>query len=187
MFFSKCRLAANFGLVQFSQLFVVGMLILTGGCGDGHNHHDHAHHDHGHDKDEHGSHDKDGGGGHKHEAKYGCALVAIGDHFAHLEFVFDKEDGKLTMHVWDGEVEKPVFLDAESIEVKVKDFVLTLSLAPVVSENAGWSVGHSPSFEAVSGMLKDKPAFEAVVTSIVIKGQSYENLAFHSEKGDGKH
>lgn len=150
-------------------------------CGDGHDHADHGHADHGHADHDHKDH------AHAHTAKYGGALVAIGDHFAHLEFVFDKSTGKLTMHVWDGEVEKPIFLDAPQIEVTVKAPAVTISLEAKESENAGWRVGHSPSFEGQAEQLKGVESFDAVVTEVTIKGQSHKDLAFNSVKGDGKH
>jgi len=88
---------------DFHAILVLCLALALVACGD-HDHKDHDHKDHDHNGD-----DKRPSV-HSHEAKYGGALIEIGDHFAHLEVVAEKQKddagadtkqltGKLTVHV----------------------------------------------------------------------------------------
>ena len=86
---------------------------------DGHDHEHEEDGDHDHEHAEEGEHDHEhaeGGHGHTHEAPHGGTLVAVGDHFAHLEIVLDPETGKMTAYVLDGEAENPIRLKQGSME-----------------------------------------------------------------------
>lgn len=172
--------------MKFIHAILVLCLALTiTACGDGHDHKDHDHN---------GDGDGKRSSVHSHEAKYGGALVEIGDHFAHLEVVAEKQKddagaetkqltGKLTIHVWDGHVQNPIMVPNESIVLDIED-AGEVTLQPVVSENNNWKVGSTPSFDGAADALKGKESFTATVKAIKIKGHDYEGIEVKYPEGN---
>ncbi len=131
--------------------------------------------------------------GHHHTAKYGGALVALGDHFAHGEILLDKSNGKVTFYVLDGEVEKSIRLEQKEITLLVssvndKEIAFSLNLEAVESELTGEKIGDTSQFEGSSPELINAKMFEAQIKSILIKGSSFAEVHFHFPKGnEGDH
>lgn len=202
--------------LRFLKGFLVFALCVTvavywSGCGSstnppeaGHSHgpgeHDHDHdgeeaHDHDHDHEGEAEHDHDheegeGGHGHAHSAPHGGTLIALGEHFAHLELVVDATAGKATVYALDGEAEKPLRLPQEkiglSITRKVGDAVssATLELLAVTNPLTGEQVGDSSEFSGESELLKGADRFEGVVQSVSIQGETLEGVRFAYPEGN---
>ncbi len=126
---------------------------------------------------------------HEHKAPHGGTAVVLGNEAYHLEFVRDAASGKLTAYVLDGEMEKFIRLKAAALELAVTTGgeKRTLALRPVANSATGETVGDTSQFEAQADWLKNTPAFDAVVTSIEIKGTKFEQVAFNFPKGNEKH
>lgn len=139
-----------------------------------------------------GSHDHDHGHAHEHKAPHGGTLVALGDHFAHLEIVFDAATGKLTAYVLDGEAEKAVRIKQAVLELAVtlpiKDGAtgeqVTIKLQPVANELTGEKSGDTSQFEGQDDKLKGLKEFDARVVALEVKGQALKDVAFNFPKGN---
>ena len=145
--------------------------ILVSGCGDGH-HHDHDGHNH---------------SGHAHEAPHGGALVLLGEHGTgfHLEVILSKE-GILDLYVLDGEVEKFVRISQEelALQVTVKDSESqSINMTAVEDAATGESMGNTSHFQARTEM-KEVESFEAVLSSIKIKGTVFEKVSINYPQGN---
>lgn len=147
---------------------------------DDHDDHDHGHHHHHHA--EKGPHDG--------------TLVALGEEAAHVEFVLDKETGKLTAYILDAEAKEAVAIKQEQIvlaftvteehEGEEKDAKkgdvpelesLTLS---AVSPNDG----EASEFAGESEKLKGAEHFDAVIESITIKDKEFKAAEFKFPEGN---
>ena len=141
-----------------------------------------------------GSHDHDHGHahGHKHKAPHGGTLVALGDHFAHLEIVLDAANGKITAYVLDGEAEKAVRVKQTGLELAAnlpkKDGAVgeqvTIKLQAVANELTGEKVGDTSQFEGQDEKLKGLKEFDAKVVALEVKGQALKDVAFNFPKGN---
>jgi len=161
------------------------------GEGEGEDH-DHEHeegedHDHEHEEGE----DVDHEHGHHHEAPHGGTLVAVGDHFAHLEIVLDSEAGKLTAYVLDGEAENPVRLAQDHIEFSLAlkseeggTTVTMLEAKAVENTLTGETLGDTSEFAVESEKLKGIEEFSAVVSTLEIKGEKVEDVEFDYPEGN---
>jgi len=145
--------------------------ILVSGCGDGH-HHDHDGHNHGE---------------HAHEAPHGGALVLLGEHGTgfHLEVILSKE-GILDLYVLDGEVENFVRISQEelALQVTTKDSESqSISMTAVEDAATGESMGNTSHFQARTEM-KGVESFDAVLSSVKIKGTVFEKVSFSYPDGN---
>ncbi|WP_372369019.1 hypothetical protein [Candidatus Uabimicrobium sp. HlEnr_7] len=115
---------------------------------------------------------------HSHTPQYGGVLIEIGDHFAHAEMVV--KEGNLSLHILDAEAENNVRLEQDKIQVKVKanEVSFELSLEGVASELTGETEKNTSHFRASHEKLKGMDDFTATVTSLMIKGQKFENISF---------
>ena len=153
-----------------TYLAVVSCLLVSG-CGDGH-HHDHDGQNH---------------SGHAHEAPHGGALVLLGEHGTgfHLEVILSKE-GILDLYVLDGEVEKFVRISQEelALQVTTKDSESqSISMTAVEDAATGESMGNTSHFQARTEM-KEVESFEAVLSSIKIKGTVFEKVSISYPQGN---
>ncbi|MCA9443409.1 MAG: hypothetical protein KC964_21590 [Candidatus Omnitrophica bacterium] len=161
---------------------------------DGHDHEHEEDGDHDHEHAEEGDHDHEhaeGGHGHTHEAPHGGTLVAVGDHFAHLEIVLDPETGKMTAYVLDGEAENPIRLKQGSMEFSLAlktdnggTTVTMLELAGVENALTGETAEDTSEFVVESEKLKGIDQFSAVVSTLEIKGEKVEDLEFDFPEGN---
>jgi hypothetical protein len=141
-------------------------------------------HDHKHGEKESKGHS------HHHEAPNGGTLIAIGDHFAHVELVLNKEEGRLTAYVLDGGAEKPVRLKQESLVIEAvipKEggaTTETLTLRPVSSVLTGEKVGDTSQFEFGFPALKGVEKFEGTLLNTTIKGKTTDKVAFKFPEGN---
>ena len=128
---------------------------------------------------------------HEHTAPRGGTLVVLGDEFAHVEFVLEKETGKLTGYVLDGEAEKPVRLSQEAIKLKINrlksEQTLTLHLTAVANVLTGETQGDTSQFSGGSDELIGATEFHAEILSIAVKGQTFADVDFEFPEGNEGH
>lgn len=114
------------------------------------------------------------GGGHAHSAPHGGQLVEVGDHAYNLEFVLDREAGKLTAYVLDGHAENFIRTDLAGIALTVNDRALTL--APVANAATGETVGSTAQFEAAADWLKAPGAMVVKIPALTLRGSAFAAL-----------
>ena len=129
---------------------------------------------------------------HEHTAPHGGTLVVLGEEFAHVEFVLDETTGKLTAYVLDGEAEKPIRLTEETIGLKINrldpEQTMALQLQAVANVLTGETEGDTSQFEGQSEALVGTTEFQAEITSIVVKGQTFTDVDFEFPEGnEGRH
>ncbi len=121
---------------------------------------------------------------HEHAAPHGGALVDLGEgvgHVAHVEFVLDKEIGRLTAYVLDGEAENGIRLEQESIELIVTvpgRQSSPVELAAVANELTGEVVGDTSEFSATVESLIGVESFDAEIVSLYVKGKEFSSVMF---------
>tara|TARA_B100000676_G_C17750019_1_gene665965 strand:- start:47 stop:391 length:345 start_codon:yes stop_codon:yes gene_type:complete len=104
----------------------------------------------------------------------------------HLEVVL-AEDGLFDVYVLDGEAEKFVRVKQENLSLQVSPIgdgnATTVTLSAVADKTTGEAVGDTSRFSAQTnfGGLKK---FEGVVNAILIKGASFEKVAFRYPEGN---
>ena len=131
---------------------------------------------------------------HEHTAPHGGTLVVLGEEFAHLELVLDPGAGSLTGYILDGEAEKAVRIGQEDIEIKIKETLppggesdksgYALILKPVSNILTGETDGDTSEFAAQSDKLEGVQKFDAVISVINIKGQTFRNIGFRFPEGN---
>jgi Ni/Co efflux regulator RcnB len=146
---------------------------------------------HDHSKDKNKKDKKKDDHGHHHEAPNGGTLIALGDHFAHLELVLDKETGRLKAFVLDGEAEKAVRLKQDSIVIEAllpaadgEPTTTTLTLRPSSNVLTGEKVGDTSLFEWGYESLKGVDKFTGVVKELEIKGTTLKDVKFQFPEGN---
>lgn len=129
---------------------------------------------------------------HEHKAPHNGTLIVLGDEFAHLELVLQK-DGKLTGYVLGGEPDTSVRIKQEEIQLKlsvpkeegksdVKELKVTLKA--VANILTGEKKGDSSQFETEVEGLKAIKIFEGVIVSITIKGKEFKDIKFKFPEGN---
>lgn len=119
---------------------------------------------------------------HEHKAPHKGTLIEFGEEFAHLEIVIDQATGKISAWVLDGEAEKPVRVAQKEIEIKAKDFSVTVKA--VANELSGEKVGDTSEFAGQNDKLKGLKNFDAVVVDITVKGKQFKDTKFNFPKGN---
>lgn len=185
------------GSVVRSAILAIPAALFFAACGNG-GEREHAHdheHEHAHDHEDSHDHEHEGDGeahaeeGHHHAAPHGGALVALGDHFAHLEIVLDPAMGGLVAYVLDGEAEKALRIAQESLVLSVPSGQgdgsrLEAVLAAQANELTGETAGDSSEFRGEVPALKGATAFEATLAKIEIKGETIEGVKFGYPEGN---
>ncbi len=117
---------------------------------------------------------------HEHVAPHGGQVVILGDEAFHLEFVLDREAGRLTAYVLDGHMENFVRLPAPTLELSCTSDGLTkeLTLAAVASQATGETVGDTSQFVGEEDWLKSSSALSGLIKSIDIRGVAFINKPF---------
>jgi hypothetical protein len=143
---------------------------LVAGCGrkSAHDDHDHDH------------------AGHAHVAPHGGTVVVLGDEQFHVEFVRDAAAGTLTAYVLDAHLENFIRLPLPGFEVvaTVNGARHPLMLAAVGSPATGETIGDTAQFEAQADWLKTAAEFDAVLTSITVRGMTFSAVQFNFPKGN---
>lgn len=123
---------------------------------------------------------------HEHHAPHGGTPVVLGDEAFHLEFVRAGTAGKMSAYVLDGELENFIRIPASEFVV-----VATLSGAPqtltfhaVPNPATGETVGDTSLFETQADWLKTTPEFDAVLSSITVRGSTFQDVKFNFPKGN---
>lgn len=124
--------------------------------------------------------------GHDHTPPHGGAPVVLGAEAYHVEFVLDADTGRLRAYVLDGHMEQFIRLPAPALEVVLKrpDGPQPLTLAAVANAATGETVGDTSHFAGQTGALRGQTNFQAVLRSITIRGQTFENVAFDYPRGN---
>lgn len=134
-----------------TTLLAVSIGLLAAGCGQG------------------GEHASEGG--HGHTAPHGGELVELGEHAYSLEFVIDREAGRLTAYVLDGHAENFIRSDLAGIPVMVNDQLLIL--LPVANVVTGETIGSTAQFEAGADWLKTPLALMLKIPALTLRGSTF--------------
>jgi len=138
---------------------------------------------------EHAQHHDDSDRAHHHVAPHGGTLVAVGEHYANLEFLLDKNTGELNAWVFDGCAENPIRITDSVIEcvLTIEDKPSTLVLSAQANELTGETVGNSSQFAATLDQLQGAQKFAISIPSLTIKGQTLEDISFsYPDNGGGE-
>lgn len=135
------------------------------------------------------SHGHGHGHGHTHEAPHGGALVALGDHFAHVELVLDPEAARVTLYVLDAHAENARRVAHESLTLRVsqiddREQPFDLTLQPVESALTGETVGDTSQFQADDERLADAQRLRAQLATLTVRGHTFENIPIHYPEGN---
>jgi hypothetical protein len=127
--------------------------------------------------------------GHEHKAPHGGTAIVLGNETYHLELVRDAAAGTLTGYVLDGHMEAFIRTKAPTFTVvaSVGGEKRPLTFKAVANPATGETAGDTSQFEAQADWLKTTATFEAVLTSLDIRGTKFENVAFHFPNGNEKH
>jgi hypothetical protein len=112
----------------------------------------------------------------------------LGNETYHLELVRDAATGTLSAYILDGEMEKFIRVPAASFEVvaTVGGAKRPLQFKAVANSITGETAGNTAQFDAQAEWLKTTPAFDAMLTSLEIRGTTFANVAFNFPKGNEK-
>jgi hypothetical protein len=114
--------------------------------------------------------------GHANDARYGGAMLEIGEHAAWIEMVHDAGSGRLTLYFWDAHVENALRLDGDAIEVRIGE--TRLRLAPVADELTGERAGDTSRFEIVDPRLEATGGLRGEIGPLRLRGADYPATAF---------
>jgi hypothetical protein len=190
------------------MLFGIFSLLLTSGCGDKSSPGGDPAHEHGgresHDApaeegwevevSEESDHDHEGHG-HDHEAPHGGTLIALGDHFAHLEIIHDATTGTITVYVLDGEAENPVRIEQEDLILEIhlvevskpggsSEASTPIHLKAVANPLTGETVGDTSEFSGGDTYLAHISGFVATLQKISLLGSDLENVEIKYPEGN---
>jgi hypothetical protein len=123
---------------------------------------------------------------HEHNPPHGGTPVVLGDEAYHLEFVLDAAAGKLSAYVLDGEMENFVRCSVGSFEVTatIRGAPKPLIFQAVANPATGETINETSLFEARADWLKATKEFDAVLTSIAIRGSTFSDVEFNFPKGN---
>lgn len=122
---------------------------------------------------------------HVDQPPHGGTPVSVGDE--HIEFVRDPGTGRLDAYVLDDEMEEFIRISVPSFEVvaTVNGEKRSLVFTAVANPATGETVGDTSYFSAQADWLKTTSQFDAVLTRLELKGETYTNVAFNFPKGNG--
>ncbi len=139
--------------------------LFLGGCGKS---------DHGH-----------GGGGHSHAAPHGGALVMLGDHFAQIELVVEKERGELSLYVLDGGAHNFVRIGSPEIVATFKAGAVerTTVFRAMADAAPGETVGNTARFVAPAAWAGEISEFDCELHALEVRGRLFERVRFSYPEG----
>jgi hypothetical protein len=125
---------------------------------------------------------------HEHRPPHGGTPVVLGAEVYHLELVLDPVQGTLSAYVLDGEMENFIRIAAPSLEIvaTVDGVQQKLFLSAISNMATGEKIGDTAMFETSADWLKTTKTFDAVLTSIEVKGTTFTGVAFNFPKGNDK-
>lgn len=125
---------------------------------------------------------------HEHAPPHGGTLVELGEEFAHVEVVFDRAAGRLTVYLLDGEAEAPVRTRQAEIAVRLERLAvdgqplsvppLAVTLEAVASPLTGDVVGDASQFEGAHEAIRGHARIRGVLERVEVRGQPFEQVAF---------
>jgi len=123
---------------------------------------------------------------HHHHPPHAGTPVVLGDEDYHIELVLDPSAGVLQAFVLDSEMENFVRSAAPRIEMTatVAGAPHTLVLQAVANPETGETVGDTSLFEGRAEWLKATKEFDAVITSVEIRGATFTDVRFNFPKGN---
>jgi hypothetical protein len=126
---------------------------------------------------------------HTHTPPHGGTAVVLGDEAYHVEFVRDPASGSLAAYLLDAHMENFIRTDVPVFEVTatVDGESRSLVFRAVANAATGETIGDTSQFEAQADWLKTKGSFEATLKSLPIRGQAFDNVAFHFPAGNSGH
>jgi hypothetical protein len=136
-------------------------------------------------KSTHGDHDH-AGHAHEHVAPHEGTVVVLGDEAFHLEFLRDADAGTLTAYVLDAHLESFIRLPMPGFQVVAlpTSNPRALEFKAVASAATGETVGDTSQFVAQADWLKTTAEFDAVLTSLTIRGTTFSAVKFNFPKGN---
>lgn len=142
----------RFGLRTF-WLGSAALLFATG-C----DHHDHEDHDH----------------PHVHTAPHGGYLIELDDHFANVELVHERAEGRLSAYLLDGHAENPLPLEQEGLQIVLEG---PAAKALVLIPEKGVA-GTPVRFSVTDETLKGPTELRGKLTEVKAKGKVFALVAF---------
>ena len=123
---------------------------------------------------------------HEHHAPHGGTAVVLGNESCHLELVLDAPAGRLTAYVLDGELENFIRVKAPAFEVvaTIGGEKRPLTFRATGNPATGETAGDTAQFEAQADWLKTTPAFDAVLSSLAVRGTTFTAVGFNFPKGN---
>lgn len=125
---------------------------------------------------------------HEHHAPHNGILIVLGEEFAHLELVLDKETGTLSAYSLDGEAENSAPLNQQEIVFKIMlrntTSAFDLTLKAVANPLTGETVGNTSEFKAQADALKGLSEFKGMIVDVVTKGQDFKDVSFDFPEGN---
>ncbi len=126
---------------------------------------------------------------HEHAPPHGGTLVELGEELAHVEVVFDRDSGRLTVYLLDGHAEAPVRSTAPELAARVERLDIdgrpltgvapvSLPLVAVASPLTGETPGDASQFSGTSEALRGHARLRGVIERVSVKGRSFEAVAF---------
>jgi hypothetical protein len=123
---------------------------------------------------------------HEHHPPHGGTPVVLGEEAYHLELVLDRDAGRLSAYVLDGEMENFIRSSAPSFQVTatVGSEQQTLIFQAVANAATGEKIGDTAQFEASADWLKTTPVFDAALTTLDIRGTTFAHVPFNFPQGN---
>jgi hypothetical protein len=123
---------------------------------------------------------------HEHHPPHGGTPVVLGDESYHLELVRDAATGELQAFVLDGEMENFVRCAAPSFEViaTIKTETRTLIFTAQADLATGEKIGDTALFTTQAEWLKTTNNFNAVLTTLTVRGTAFTNVSFNFPRGN---
>lgn len=132
---------------------------------------------------------------HHHNPPHGGALMEVGEEFAHLELVLDRNASKLTLYVLDGEAEKPVRLGASSLTMSTSAVMFdqlpndtdsdlrTIEFKAAANPLTGETAGNTSEFVSEHVSYKYLSELAGSISNVEIKGQKFPSIKIAFPKG----
>ena len=123
---------------------------------------------------------------HEHVPPHHGTPVVLGNEEHHVELVLDGASGKLQAYVMDGELENFIRVQQPAFEITAslpgREEILSFKAVP--NNATGETVGDTSLFETQADWLKSAKEFDAVLKSLAVRGNTYQDIKFNFPKGN---